>query len=197
MDKKLYNVAILIYDGVYLLDFTGPLEIFTDTYSKDGQKLFNTYTVSPDSISIKAHCKLEVISDYNIVNMPQPDIFVVPGGNLSLINENMKLKSWFLKTAENSDIILSVCTGAFILSDAGMLDGLEVTTWYGAVNKLQQLTHKARVVSNKRVTDNGKVITTAGVSAGIDGALHVVERLFGSEIAKATAKYIEYDWRGK
>lgn len=189
---KPMNVAILIYEGIYMLDFTGPYEIFVDTYSKDGKPLFNAYTVAPGDSMIKAHSGLKVQADYSIKNAPQPDILVVPGGDLSLLKNNEPLKKWLIETANKSQIVVSVCTGAFILSSAGLLDGMEATTWYGAIDKLQELTPKAKVVKDKRITDNGKIITTAGVSAGIDGALYIVSRLFGKETAAATAKYIEY-----
>lgn len=196
-NQKVYNVAILIYNDVYLLDFTGPYEIFEDSFSKDGKNLFNVYTVAPSNKSIKANGGLEIVADYNIDNLPQPDILVVPGGDLSLLKNKNKLKNRFLSIANKSKNILSVCTGAFILSEAELLNGMDVTTWYGAIARLQELTPKANVVKGKRVTDNGKIITTAGVSAGIDGALHLVARLFGKETAVATAKYIEYNcWNG-
>ncbi|NVO01493.1 MAG: DJ-1/PfpI family protein [Bacteroidetes bacterium] len=191
-ETKPMNVAILIYEGIYMLDFTGPYEIFVDTYSKDGKPLFNAYTVAPGDTMIKAHSGLNVKADFSIKNAPQPDIFVIPGGDLSLLKNNEPLKKWLIETANKSQIVVSVCTGAFILSSAGLLDGMEATTWYGAIDKLQELTPKAKVVKDKRITDNGKIITTAGVSAGIDGALYIVSRLFGKETATATAKYIEY-----
>ncbi|MCK5741809.1 MAG: DJ-1/PfpI family protein [Chlorobi bacterium] len=192
-ETKVYNVAVLVYDSIYLLDFAGPLEVFADSFSKDGKHLFNVYTVAPDSGSIRAHTGLVVTPDYTLEDMPAPDIFVVPGGNLGLLNGNDKLKKQIIETSNQSDMVLSVCTGAFILSAAGLLDGMEATTWYGAVDRLQKITPKAKVVKNKRITINEKLITTAGVSAGIDGALHIVGKLFGKETAAATAKYIEYD----
>jgi transcriptional regulator GlxA family with amidase domain len=189
---KPMNVAILIYEGIYMLDFTGPYEIFVDSYSKDGQPLFNAYTVAPGDTMIKAHSGLTIKPDFSIKNAPQPDIFVIPGGDLSLLKNNDPLKKWLIETANRSQIVISVCTGAFILSSAGLLDGMEATTWYGEIEKLQEITPKAKVVKDKRITDNGKLITTAGVSAGIDGALYIVSKLFGKETATATAKYIEY-----
>ncbi|MBI5325937.1 MAG: DJ-1/PfpI family protein [Ignavibacteriae bacterium] len=187
------KVAILIYDGVYLLDFCGPLEIFNDAMVNDSTSAFEVYTVSPNNSSIKSHTNTEIKADYTIINCPQPDILVIPGGNLNLSKEFPETGKWILAKTVNSEYVLSVCTGAFILADLGMLDGLETTTWYGARKRLQKLYPKIIVCDGKRFTDNGKIITTAGVSAGIDGALYIVEKIHGRETALKTAKYIEYE----
>jgi transcriptional regulator GlxA family with amidase domain len=191
--KKL-KVAILIYDGVYLLDFCGPLEIFYDTFINDTMKAFEVYTVAPTKEKIKCHTGLEILPQYSIDTCPQPDILVIPGGNPKLVNSDKKMLKWIKETSEKTEITMSVCTGAFILAELGMLDGMKATTWYGALDRLQKVAPKAIVMKDKRFTDNRKIITTAGVSAGIDGALHIVNRYFGKEIAEKTAKYIEYNF---
>ena len=191
VEAKQYKVAILIYQDVFLMDFCGPLEIFNDA-SKEDTPLFEVFTVSPENKSIKSHTNTEITANYTIDNCPMPDILVIPGGNLNLASENKKLADWIKNTSFKSKITMSVCTGAFILADLGMLDNLEATTWYGANERLQKKFPKIKVVSGKRYTDNGKIITTAGVSGGVDGALHVVETLFGKETAQKTAKFIEW-----
>ncbi len=90
---------------------------------------------------------------------------------------------------------MSVCTGAIILADLGLLDGLEATTWHGALDRLQAAAPSAFVRGDVRYTDNGHVVTTAGISAGIDGALHVVARLHGADMARRTARYMDYEYR--
>lgn len=192
MEAKPYSVAILIYEGVYLLDFAGPLEIFNDAMENDTNPAFSVFLVSPDGNPVKAHTGTAITPQFSINNSPQPDVLVIPGGDLGLAGKNKELASWIIKTSDKSLITLSVCTGAFILADLGLLDGKEATTWYGAKKRLQSKYPKIHVV-DKRFTDNGKIITTAGVSAGIDGALHVVERLFGKATAEKTAKYIEWE----
>ncbi|MBI5538676.1 MAG: DJ-1/PfpI family protein [Bacteroidia bacterium] len=187
------NVAILIYDGVYVLDFTGPLEVFYDSYSQDGKHLFNVYTVSAKE-ELKAHSGLKITPDYSINNCPKPDIFIVPGGDLGLLKDQPKLKDWLVNTAKESKTLISVCTGAFILADAGLLDNLNITTWHGALENLKKLVPTANVMKGVRYTDNGKVVTTAGVSAGIDGSLFVVSKYFGKEVADETAKYMDYEY---
>jgi transcriptional regulator GlxA family with amidase domain len=191
--QQIINVAILVYDGVYVLDFTGPLEVFYDSYSKDGNHLFNVYTVSTKE-ELKAHSGLKVISDYNINNCPRPDIFIVPGGDLELLKDQPELKKWMINTAKDSKTLMSVCTGAFILADAGLLDNFNITTWHGALDNLKKMVPTANVIKGVRYTDNGKVVTTAGVSAGIDGSLFVVSKYYGKEAADATAKYMDYEY---
>ncbi|MGH7451372.1 MAG: tetratricopeptide repeat protein, partial [bacterium] len=100
---------------------------------------------------------------------------------------------WVRESAAHTEIMLSVCTGALLLSKAGLLDGKQATTWYGFIDRLQEVTPNAKILRNTRFVDNGQIVTTAGVSAGIDGALRVVTKLLGKEAARATAKYMEYD----
>jgi transcriptional regulator GlxA family with amidase domain len=191
-EKK--KVAIVIYDGVYLLDFCGPLEIFNDAKINDTTDAFDVFTVATTEGKIKSHTNTEILPNYSIANCPRPDILVVPGGNLNLAKEEKILGDWIKDISAKADITMSVCTGAFILADLGLLDNLEATTWFGATERLQRNYPKIKVKRNKRFTDNKNIITTAGVSAGIDGALHVVSRYFGKKIALKTAKYIEYNF---
>lgn len=191
--KTPLNVAILVYDDIYMLDFSGPLEVFFDTYSEKGEHLFNVFTVSQTK-EFTPHTGQKIKADYTINDCPKPDVLIVPGGNLRLLHGNSELREWLLSTAKNSRNVMSVCTGAFILADAGLLDNLEITTWYGALDNLQKAVPSATVVSGVRYTDNGKVLTTAGVSAGIDGALYLVSKIFGNNTAKRTAVYMDYEY---
>jgi transcriptional regulator GlxA family with amidase domain len=188
-----YNVAILVYDGVYLLDFAGPMEIFTDVQTGDTSRVFNVYTVGPTANAIRCHTGLRCTPAYSIADSPQPDILVVPGGERALATTHPAVGEWIRSAAANARIVMSVCTGAFILAELGMLDGLDAITWYGAAKALQKRYPAIRVREGRRFTDNGKVITTAGISAGIDGALHVMERLLGKKTAERTAKFVEYE----
>lgn len=189
------KVAILIYEGVYLLDFCGPQEIFFDAAIDENQKAFTVSLVAPTMDPIRTHSGTTIIPDFSIENYKNPDILVIPGGNLEIGTENAPLGKWILEEAIGCKIVLSVCTGAFILASLGMLDGLQSTTWYGATGYLQKKYPLVKVRKDTRVTDNGKIITTAGVSAGIDGALYVVSKIINQEVAKNTAQYIEYTWK--
>lgn len=187
------KVAILVYEGVYLLDFAGPLEIFNDAMMSDTAAAFEVYLVGVTKDPIKAHTGTIITPNYSINDCPKPDILVIPGGDLGLGTRNQEVGDWIKSESAKSEITMSVCTGAFILADLGLLDSMEATTWYGAVDRLGVKYPKINVAHGKRFTDNGKIITTAGVSAGIDGALHIVERYFGRDAAARTAKFIEYN----
>ena len=189
--SDLKNVAIFIHDGVEILDFAGPGEVFAATRTDRGA--FNVYTVSISTEPIMSQGFVKIIPEFDLQTAPQPDIIVLPGGNTGSVLDNADLIKWVQEVAPELDVALSVCTGAFILQKAGLLDNLKATTFHGAIDRLREIATKTEVLADTRWVDNGKVITTAGVSAGIDGALHVVEKIFGAEVAKATARYMEYD----
>ena len=182
-----YNVGIMVYNGVELLDFAGPGEVFAASSG------FNVFTVSIDGKSILSQGFVTVVPQYSIKNAPVPDILVLPGGGTREIAENETVLAWIRQINDSGGINLSVCTGANILAKAGLLEGLNVTTWYGFVDRLQEFLPDSKVLKNTRFVDNGHVITTAGVSAGIDGSLHLVSRIKGKDIAQGTARYMEYD----
>ena len=191
------NVAIVLYPNVQPLDWTGPYEVYNDAGSfgsVGGKRAFNVYTVSKTEESLNAQGIL-IKPTYSIKNAPKPDIVVFPGGPASSeINEDPEFFAWAKKVATEAEIAQSVCTGAFVLGKAGLLDGKTVTTFYGAIEGLQRSYPKATVSDGRRYVDNGNVVTTAGISAGIDGSLHVVARLLGRRIADQTARYMEYHW---
>jgi transcriptional regulator GlxA family with amidase domain len=186
------NVAILVFDGVELLDFAGTGEVFKMAGSRNA---FNVYTVAPSAEPILSQGFVTVKAEYSIADAPAPEILVVPGGNTVKALNDERVISWIKQTGGKAEITLSVCGGAFLLAKAGLLDGLEATTHWSLIESLRQVATKTTVRENVRFVDNGKMITTAGVSAGIDGALHVVDRLLGRESAKSTARYMEYKWQ--
>ena len=190
------NVAVLIYDGVYVLDFTGPIEVFADTYLEGDTTAFNVFTIAEKPDKINAHSGLQVIPDFIIGDSPAIDILIIPGGNPKLLNNNDTLKNKLIDLIDKSKYTMSVCTGAFILSQTGKLDNLEATTWHGALNHLLKVNPTLNVV-NKRWTDNGKILTTSGVSAGIDGSLYLVSKIYGKDVADKTARYMDYEYWGK
>lgn len=192
------NVAILIFDDVEVLDFCGPFEVFAVTGTYDDFKPFNVYTVSEKAGPVIARNGLSVNPSYTIADCPAPDILVVPGGfGTRREMNNQPLLDWIVQQTEPAELLLSVCTGSLMLANARLLDGLDATTHWGAIDLLKELAPEANVLENTRYLDNGKVITSAGISAGIDMSLHVVSRLLGAEKAAETARYMEYDyWRG-
>jgi transcriptional regulator GlxA family with amidase domain len=185
------NVAIVVHDGVELLDFAGPGEVFS---AAGGGRAFRVFTVSETDKPIKSQRFLTVTPEYTIANCPKPDIIVIPGGATGVLLRSPAFMTWIREQAPKAEVMFSVCTGAFVLADAGLLDGLEATTHHGSISGLKKYA-KINVREDLRVVDNGKIVTAAGVSAGIDGALHLVARLSGQQTAQGTARYMEYRWQ--
>ena len=187
--KNHYNVAIFLWDGAELLDFAGPGEVFAASG-------FNTYTVSLDGKEILSQGFVTVKPQYSMENAPVPDIVVFPGGGTNPVSKNQKILDWVKSRSAQGTFMLSVCTGAFILTNADLLKGKNVTTHYGSIEGLRSAHPELTVLENTRFVDNGNIITTAGISAGIDGALHLVSRIRGIDHATSTARYMEYDkWK--
>jgi putative intracellular protease/amidase len=187
-----WRVAIVVHDGVELLDFAGPGEVFQ---AAARGRAFDVYTVGPSIRPVVSQRFLTVTPQYGYADAPPPDILVIPGGNTPMLLRDKGFMAWIKASAKEADLALSVCTGAFALGQAGLLDGLEATTHHSALANLRKQYPSTKVHENRRFVDNGKVVTSAGVSAGIDGSLHVVARLCGLEAAKQTAHYMEYDWK--
>ena len=190
------NVAIVLYEGVELLDFAGPGEVFGAASGFGGAKLeraFNVYTVAVSKDALKSRF-LTMQPEYSIDDAPKPDVIVIPGGNTDNLLDNAKFMAWLKAAQPKTEVTLTVCTGAFTVAKLGLLDGKQVTTFYGAIDGLREQAPKAIVIDGRRFVDNGSIITTAGVSAGIDGALHTVARLLGRSVADQTARYMEYHW---
>lgn len=200
-----YNVGILLFDHVDALDFTGPYEVFnlTTYHDKDVKKLltnnledkpFKVSTVSQDGKQITVHNGLKVTPDYSFSDAPTFDIIIVPGGPLKalkLVESNKEIITWI--ESYKDKIVASVCTGAFFLAKAGMLNGKKATTNRVALNLLERSFPEVEVIRDVKYVDEGNIITSAGISAGIQMALHVVSKLFGEETAKRTAYTIELD----
>lgn len=189
------NVAILIFDDVEVLDFCGPFEVFSVTGRKENQQPFNVYTVAENDGPILARNGLSVNPAYTIDSCPEPEILIVPGGyGTRPLLDNAGLLEWIGRQAGQVELLLSVCTGALLLAKAGLLDGLEATTHHGSFDLLAEIAPGTTVCQDQRVVDNGRVVTSGGISAGIDMAFHVVSRLLGEQVALETAGYMEYDW---
>jgi putative intracellular protease/amidase len=188
------NLAILIFEGVQIIDYTGPYETFGHVYSADQPVPFNTYTVAEKGEALTTAMGMSVNPKYTIDNAPKPDVIVVPGGDVRATMNDAKVIKWLQDSSKDAEIVMSVCNGAFILAKAGLLDGLEATTTATLIERFKEAAPKTRVVSDKRFVDNGKIITTAGLSSGIDGSLHIIERLYGRGTAQMAALGMEYNW---
>jgi len=186
--EDIKNVAIFIFDGVQIIDYTAPYEIF-------GQQKFNVYTVAESSKAISTSMNMSVNPAYSFQNAPKPYILVVPGGNVDPHVDNTEVIRWIQSQAQQAEYVLSVCNGGFFLAKAGLLDGLSATTFHRLIADLKTAAPKTKVVSDKRYVDNGKIITSAGLSSGIDGSLYLVSKIFGIDRARELALHLEYDWR--
>ncbi|WP_350284777.1 DJ-1/PfpI family protein [uncultured Croceitalea sp.] len=183
---EIKNIAIYLQKNAEILDFAGPMEVFIIAG-------FNVYTVAETTEPIRAMHAMTVIPDYSIDNAPIPDIITFVGGGDLNDAKNPKLLKWTKKMASNTELQFSVCTGAFFLAEAGLLDGMTATTFHSAIPILKQGFSDIDVRNDVRFVDNGNVITTAGISAGIDGAFHLVSKLKGTKYAQWVADAMEYD----
>jgi len=181
------TVAVLLFDGAEIIDYAGPWEAF-------GEAGFKVFTVAENTKPINAVFGQKIMADYTFENSPPADVLLIPGGAVKKSTQNEELIKWVQKNARVSKHVMSVCTGAFILAKAGLLDGLTATTVSHAIDDLSKVSSKIKVVRDQRYVDNGKIITTAGLSSGIDGAFHVIEKIKGRGEAQTTALGMEYRW---
>ena len=194
------SVGILIFDDVEVLDFAGPFEVFSRTRLEPGIESrrsdkgapFDVFTVARTGDPVSAIGGLRVVPAYSFDTAQQIDLLVVPGGfGTRALLEDQTTLDWITGVAGSARHVTSVCTGALLLARAGLLEGRRATTHWGALDTLAGLDSSIIVERDERVVDD-IVITSAGVAAGIDMALWVVEKLHGREVADETAHYIEF-----
>ncbi len=194
------SIAIYLYPNVEVLDFAGPFEVFTtanrvykrtQAHSAD---LFTVFTVAAAPGLVRARAGLEVMPDFVFSTHPPIDLLLIPGGVVTQELENPPLTEWIARQHATSTITASVCTGAFLLAKASVLQGLPATTHWEDIADLRAMFPGLEVRQNQRWVETGKVITSGGISAGIDMSLHLVERLAGRELALATARQMEVHW---
>jgi transcriptional regulator GlxA family with amidase domain len=195
------NVGILIFDEVELLDMAGPYEVFTTasrvharTQPVGAPPLFSVITLARDTAAVRARAGLRLQPDSTLHDHPPLDCAIVPGGVVDAELGRADLMAWIAAQARTTPVVASVCTGALLLAHAGVLDGLEATTHWEDVDALRALRPGLRVREGQRWVDAGAIVTSAGISAGIDMSLHLVERLHSRELALRTARQLEFDW---
>ncbi|HEY0845645.1 MAG TPA: DJ-1/PfpI family protein [Noviherbaspirillum sp.] len=195
----MFSAGILVFDEVEILDFAGPYEVLSTaarvhTRMAGAQPLFRCYLIAQDMRPVRARGGMKVLPDCVLPPAGDIDVLIVPGGDVSGVLGNRSLTDWIRAQAREAAITASVCTGAFLLADAGLLDGRSATTHWEDCDDLQARRPQVRVRGDTPWVDCGKVVTSAGISAGIDMSLHLVERLAGRQLAQATAKQMEYRW---
>jgi putative intracellular protease/amidase len=181
------SVAILVFDGVQIIDFTAPWEIF-------GQAHFQIFSVSPGGEAVTTSMGMHLTPDYGFANAPHADVLLVPGGHVHDLQADPEALDWIRRTSEAAEQVLSVCNGAFLLAEAGLLDGGTATTFHGLLDSFEVSFPRVHLVRDQRYTDNGKVLTSAGLSSGIDASLYLVSKLRGMDQARALALHLEYNW---
>ena len=183
------KVAILVFEGVQIIDYSGPFEAFSDA----GYDVF-AVAATRDPVTTAAGDGEKITPKYTFADAPQADLVVIPGGGYEAPS-NSAAVDWIKRESGSAGHVMSVCNGAFTLANTGLLDGLSATTTAGNINRLRRDYPRIKVVGDRRVVDNGKVLATAGLSAGIDGALHMIEIMDGHDKAQSVALFMEYDWR--
>ncbi len=196
MDK--YTVGILIFDDVEVLDFAGPFEVFSttrqlDDFSAGDERPFRVLTIAERRSLVKCRGGLLVQPHHTIDDHPPLDILLVPGGyGTRREAANPRLLDWIAAQNRTTKLTTSVCTGAFLLAARGLLDNMPATTHWGSIERLKSTHPLIDVRADVRYVDNGHIVTSAGVSAGIDMSLHIVSRLLGEQVAQQTARDMEY-----
>ena len=198
MERK--KIGIIIFDEVEVLDFCGPFEVFSVTRldeerRRDEPSPFEVMLVAEFNRTVAATGGMKVVPDFTFQNCPALDILVVPGGwGTRREMKNNAMLSFVVSRAAQVETLASVCTGSLILGNAGLLDGLRATTHWRSLDLMRELFPKVTVDSESHVVDQGRIVTSAGISAGIDMALHVVARYCGETVARSTSKHMEYPY---
>ncbi len=190
------TVGIVLFDEVEVLDFAGPFEVFAvaGNVTEGGFRVVTVAERADSAQPIIARNGLKIVPDYSLADAPHLDLLVVPGGQGTRREvANPKLIGWIKRRASEAQLTMSVCTGAFLLAETGILAGKTVTTHWASVERMAQTYTMLHVRGDARFVDEGEIVTSAGVSAGIDMALYVVGRLKGAAIAAKTARHMEYN----
>jgi transcriptional regulator GlxA family with amidase domain len=198
MNRK--TIGIVLFDDVEVLDFCGPFEVFSvarvdESHRREDASPFEVLLVAENAGPVRTSGNMQVLPHVSFHDCPQLDIIVVPGGWGTRIEiDNQIMLSFVRCQAKHAALVTSVCTGSLVLGKAGLLDGLRATTHWQALDLMTELLPKVEVDRGRHVVEDGSVLTSAGISAGIDMALRVVARECGEGVARATARYMEYPY---
>jgi len=194
------RVGILVFDDVEMLDFCGPYEVFATTRLDESRRQeepspFESILVAENAGPVTASGGLRVLPDHTLEDCPPLDILLAPGGwGVRRELHNGELLDWLRDRAREVKTLASVCTGAMLLGEAVLLDGRRATTHWRSLDWMQESFPSVTVERGLHVVDEGEVITSAGISAGIDLALALVDRCCGEDVAHATARHMEYPY---
>lgn len=192
------TVALLLFPDVEVLDFAGPFEVFSVAAQARDPAAFRVVTVAASDAPLNAVGGLKVVPDVDLDHAPQADILLIPGGNGSRrALRDPRIMDWVAQQAARAEIVASICTGALLLAKLGLLDGLRATTHWTAIGELRAMSDKIDVQPQARFVDNGKYLTSGGITAGIDMSLYLVRRLTDQVLVDLVLAEMEYDWRLK
>jgi transcriptional regulator GlxA family with amidase domain len=189
------NVGIYIYDNAEVLDFSGPFEVFsTASRLTEPTDFFNVFLIGETGQSVLARGGYNVNPAYGFLDAPGIDLLIVVGGVHLQEMQKKNVLDWIALKAQSAKLVASVCTGAFLLAEAGVLKHHHVTTHWEDIPDLRASYPNLKVQESRRWVDEGEIITSGGISAGIDMSLHLVSKLHSTELAEKTARQMEFDW---
>lgn len=189
------TAAIYIFDGVEPLGCVGPFEAFISTETTDGKPLFETGMVGETMAPVSGVGGLVITPRWSFETMPEVDVLIIPSGSgTRALAEQPNIADGIAQQNDKVEMMLSVCTGAQLLAAAGLLKGLKATTHWNTYDWLRRIEPSVDILEGARWADNGRIICSSGISAGIDMTLHVIKRLYGEETAARAAHYMEYEY---
>jgi transcriptional regulator GlxA family with amidase domain len=195
--SRTLDVAILLFPEVEVLDFAGPFEVFSVAariHRGTQHRPFRVSTVAAERMPVPARHGLPVIANYIFAELPRADVLVIPGGIVDQPLADPATLTWLKSASDEAALTASVCTGAFLLAKIGLLKGRTATTHWEDIPELRAAHPDLTVLENVPYVDEGRIVTSAGISAGIDMSLHLVARMLGDAAAEATARQMQYDW---
>lgn len=183
----------MAFEDMEVMDFAGPFEVFSVANELREYSLFEIKVIGCPGLKVQCHGGLNILCDEILSDNLSSDILVIPGGNGTRgIMNNEDLLNYIDSLKQMNRTIISVCSGALILAKAGVLDGLNATTHHQVLDELKSVSHKINIKNDERFCDNGNIILSAGISAGIDACLHFIKREFGFELETEVKQYMEY-----
>jgi len=191
------EVGILIFPEVEVLDFAGPFEVFSVAARiarAHRHPPFRVSTIAADAAAVPARHGLTVVPRARFAEHPAPDLLIVPGGVMDQPLEDRRTLDWVRTATGSAALTASVCTGAFVLAELGLLDDLSATTHWEDIPDLRRQYPRVNVLEDVPYVDEGAIVTSAGISAGIGMSLHLVGRILGRDAALRTARQMQYDW---
>ncbi|MBL3519397.1 DJ-1/PfpI family protein [Arcobacter lanthieri] len=193
-------VGIFVFDDIEVLDFCGPFEVLSVTRLDETKRLETLSPFDVKLISIKKEViftkgNMKIIPDFDFEDCPKLDILIVPGGmGTRKLMYDEKVLEFVKQKSKEVELLSSVCTGSLILANAKLLEGVQATTHWKSLQRMEEEFKSVKVCRDKHFVEDKNIISSAGISAGIDMALYIVKRYFGEEVSRTTAKHMEYSY---